>query len=122
MPEVPALTLTTVQRAGLSVVDLDGVLDLSTVPVLEAELERLAGEGRSVVLDLRRVEFMDSTGLAVILRFSARAKDGPFDLVVVRGPRAVHRVFEMTRTDAMLQMLDVGELGDLGAGARPAAD
>ncbi|MEA2307459.1 MAG: anti-sigma factor antagonist [Solirubrobacteraceae bacterium] len=116
MHEASTLTLRTVERAGLSVIELAGVLELATVAALEAELDRLAEEGRSVVLDLRRVEFMDSSGLAVILRFGARAKDGPFDLVVVRGPRAVQRLFEMTGTDALLQMLDVGALDDLGPG------
>jgi anti-sigma B factor antagonist len=116
MREASTLTLRTVERAGLSVVELEGVLDLATVAGLEAELDRLAAAGRPVVLDLRGVGFMDSTGLALILRFAARAKDGPFDFLVVRGPRAVQRLFEMTQTDAILQLLDVGELDDLGAG------
>jgi anti-anti-sigma factor len=114
------LTLRTVERAGLSVVEPRGVLDLSTAGALEAELGRLADEARSVVLDLRAVEFMDSTALAVILRINARAKDGPFDLVVVPGPRAVQRVFEMTETDRMLQLLDVAELDARTGGAEGA--
>jgi anti-anti-sigma factor len=45
-----------------------GELDMATVPVLEAQIRELRGAGfRSVVLDLRKLEFMDATGLSLIL-------------------------------------------------------
>ena len=100
-------TVTTAERDGLTLVTLAGELDLVAAPQLVEALEALAGNDRRVVLDLRGLRFMDSTGLAVILRFHQRAKDGRFDLVVVRGPETVDRVFRVTRTDTLLEMLDL---------------
>ena len=95
------------ERDGLTVLALHGELDLSASPELITVLDAVSGEARRVVLDLRGLAFMDSTGLAVILRYHQRAKDGRFDLVVVRGPEAVDRVFRVTQTDSLLEMLDV---------------
>lgn len=106
--DVPgSFSLETSERDGLTFVELEGELDLSTSKRLAAELDALAGDDRRVVLDLRGLRFMDSTGLAVILRYHQRAKEGRYDLVVVRGPEPVDRVFKVTRTDELLELLDV---------------
>ncbi len=102
-----SLALETVERDGLTLVALRGELDLSTSDRLAQALDEVAGAERRVVLDLRDVSFMDSTGLAVILRYHQRAKDGRYDLVVVRGPEPVDRVFKVTGTDELLELLDV---------------
>lgn len=102
-----AFSLEVTQRDGLTLVGLTGELDLPAAPRLSEVLEQLATGDRHIVLDLRGLRFMDSTGLALILRFHRRAKDGPFDLVVVRGPEPVDRVFRMTSTDTLLELLDV---------------
>jgi anti-anti-sigma factor len=47
--------------------DVAGELDLSTVSKLEAAVYRLIPDGREVVIDLRRISFLDSTGLRSIL-------------------------------------------------------
>jgi anti-anti-sigma factor len=91
-------------EGGATRLTLRGELDLATAARLE---QALAQSGDDVLLDLRGLTFMDSTGLALILRYHQRAKDGRFDLVVVRGPEPVDRVFRMTQADAMLEMLDV---------------
>ena len=112
MVDPPAtFTLTTEERDGLTVVKLGGELDLFTTPRLTEALDAVADEDRRVVLDLRGLEFMDSTGLAVILRFHQRAQEHPFEFVVVRGPEAVDRVFRITRTDELLEMLEVPPAG-----------
>ena len=55
-------------RAAVHVVPR-GELDLATVPDLEAQLDELQGLGFDrVVLDLRALEFMDSSGLALVMR------------------------------------------------------
>ena len=102
-----AFSLEVTERDGLTLVAPTGELDLPAAPHLAEVFERLAPEDRHIVLDLRALTFMDSTGLALILRYHQRAKDGPFDLVVVRGPEPIDRVFRMTNTDSLLDMLDV---------------
>jgi anti-sigma B factor antagonist len=76
-----------------------GELDLLTVPVLERELKELAGAGFArLVLDLRGLRFLDSTGLRLILEWDAKARSDGLSFAVIRGPAAVHRLFELTGT------------------------
>jgi anti-anti-sigma factor len=92
-------------RIGL--VPLRGELDLST----SAEVERkIRGEERRnvevLVLDLRELTFMDSTGLRLIMSAAGRASLGGWRLVLVRGPDPVQRVFRITKLDGELEFVD----------------
>jgi len=100
-------TLERSERDGLTLLALGGDLDLAASPALEEALEAVSDSERRVVLDLRGLRFMDSTGLALILRYHQRAEAQGFDLVVVRGVEDVDRVFRVTGTDAKLELLDV---------------
>jgi len=58
------------------VVRLDGELDLASAPLLESEMERPeVGAAARVVLDLRELQFIDSTGLRTIFTAQARSRD-----------------------------------------------
>jgi anti-sigma B factor antagonist len=84
-----------------------GELDLATVPSLEHELERVRASGAtSVVLDLRGLTFMDSTGLSLTLRWSLEASRDGFDFSLVRGEGAIRRLFELTGMDRRLPFRD----------------
>ncbi len=73
-----------------------GEIDVSTVSLLRARLDELAAPGfAQLVLDLRQVTFLDSSGLSLILDETAR-EDRAFALIA--GPHAVQRVFEVTGT------------------------
>ena len=91
--------------APLAVVELRGELDLLATAALEPELERLADEpGVDVVaLDLRALDFLDSSGLRVVVLANARLDENERRLVLVRGSSTVQRVFEITR---MTERLD----------------
>jgi anti-anti-sigma factor len=73
-----------------------GELDMATVGGLEQELVRARKNGAgTIVLDLRGLSFMDSSGLHLVSRWhSGAAKDG-YVFEIVPGPRAVQRVFEL---------------------------
>ncbi len=76
-----------------------GALDMATVSVLDTQLAELREAGfRRFILDLSRLEFMDSTGLRLILETGAAARSDGFSIEVVPGPPAVQRVFETTGT------------------------
>lgn len=84
-----------------------GALDLATMPILDARIDALRAAGtRHLVLDLSRLEFMDSTGLRLILGVDANARADGFTFALVRGTAAVQRVFEITGTDAVLPFTD----------------
>jgi anti-sigma B factor antagonist len=78
------------------VIELIGELDLDGAPRLEEELLRVeASDASAIVVDLSSLEFIDSTGIRLLLMAAERANDtGRFTLL--RGPRQVHRVFEIT--------------------------
>ncbi len=76
-----------------------GELDIATRPELAARLDELRSVGfESVVLDLRRLTFLDCRGLRLIHEWSTSAARGTFAFQVIPGPPAVQRIFELTRT------------------------
>ncbi|MGZ4114191.1 MAG: STAS domain-containing protein [Actinomycetota bacterium] len=91
--------------ADVAIVTVSGDLDLSTAPELDRSLTGVQANGRPVVLDLRRVSFMDSSGLRVILAADARARSAGTRLVLVEGPPGVQRVFQLTLLDRRLEFV-----------------
>jgi len=110
---VPTLEFQTRRNGTVAVIAATGELDLSGAELLEAELERLAEEPElaTVVLDLRGLEFMDSSGLRLVVLADMRAREAGRRFVLVRGTETVHRVFEITRMSERLEFVaDPGEV------------
>ena len=93
--------------AGNRVIRVGGELDLSTVPSLEHELEAaLERPDGGVVVDLSDLEFIDSTGIAVLVRAMGES-DGEVRLKFVPSrSEAVVRVLEMTGVAGRMQLAD----------------
>ena len=111
---------TTLTSAGDALIALSGELDLSGAAPLDEEIDRLvAADGvRRVVLDLRSLEFMDSSGLRMVALAERRLSAADRELVLVRGPEAVQRVFAITRMEDHLTFVDEpGTLNEDGAAA-----
>jgi len=76
-----------------------GELDLASCGQLEPAIRELLRAGAErLVIDLRRVCFLDSTGLRLALALDAAARGDGFDLELIPGPPDVQRVFEITGT------------------------
>ncbi len=109
-------------RAGGGVtLSLSGELDLSTTERLERAVEtNVDGKPELLVLDLRELDFLDSAGLKIMLRLQQKVTGNGGRLVLVKGPRRVHRVFELTGAEEELSFVaDPSEAGagqDLSAG------
>ena len=94
-------------RDGLVRVALVGELDLSTVAKVQEELRRVeASAPATMVVDLSKLTFLDSTGLRCIVTADERARAEGRRIVIVRGPDAVQRVFAITRLEDRLEMVD----------------
>jgi anti-sigma B factor antagonist len=118
-PDLPACRRRSVAETspfGLSVRDggLDaawvrvvGELDIATAPRLAQTLRSAELCARRLVLDLRDVVFMDCCGVQVIVNASIRARQAGGRLVVVRGPSSVDRVFGLTGTAPILEIIDL---------------
>ena len=85
---------------------LSGEIDLSTIAELEERLEgSLDPDPSLLVLDLREVTFLDSSGLRLLLRLDERQRTAGRRLVLVKGGRRVERVFELTGAGQRLEMV-----------------
>jgi anti-sigma B factor antagonist len=94
-------------RDGTTFVRPAGELDMSTVPILEERLRAALSDGAGrLVVDLRNLEFMDSTGLALLARWERDARRDGHDLGLIRGEARVHRLFELTGLDAVFRFVE----------------
>ncbi len=103
---MPTFTVDTGEVDGGVRVILSGDLDLSTAKQAEQAIEEAERGVSLIVIDLRRLSFMDSTGLRVIVSADKRAKRSGRRAVIVQGPSAVRRVFEITRLGERLEIVD----------------
>lgn len=79
------------------VLQLDGELDLASAPRLELALREIGATnpGR-ILLDLRGLGFMDSSGISVIMQAQRAAEVHGHQLALRRGPNQVQRLFRLT--------------------------
>ncbi|HEX5949408.1 MAG TPA: STAS domain-containing protein [Actinomycetota bacterium] len=93
-------------RGGVATVVMAGELDLVAAPDAERHLAEVETQGVSeVVIDLRPLEFIDSTGLRVVLAADSRARRDGRRLALVPGPEPVHRVFRIALLDRRLEFV-----------------
>lgn len=79
------------------VLAVSGELDLSSSPALEEEVGKAIGSDASIVIvDLRELEFIDSTGLGVLVKANQRAVDEDRAFALVRGGPQVERLLTLT--------------------------
>ena len=89
---------------------VSGELDLASGPALESELDKVtAGDTKRVVLDLRELEFMDSTGLSIIVRAHQRLAEAGCELSLVRGSTQVQRLLDLTGVAERVRLVGAPE-------------
>jgi anti-sigma B factor antagonist len=89
---------------------LSGELDMLVASDLEDAVRRVCDEGPAeLVLDLRGLTFMDSTGLRSTLAAHELCKQSGSSLTVVPGPRQVQTLFELTGLAAHLPFQTDGD-------------
>jgi anti-anti-sigma factor len=86
---------------------LTGELDLSTAPELERTLQQAEARASVVVLDLREMTFIDSSGLHVIGKANAHATRAGRRWIVVRGARQLDRLMSVTGLCELLEIVDL---------------
>ncbi|MHB8658757.1 MAG: STAS domain-containing protein [Solirubrobacteraceae bacterium] len=94
-------------RDETAIVTIVGEVDLATAGALEQQVDRAAKSGaRRVILDLTGVEFMDSTGLSVIVKAARRCDQEGQEFGLIRGPHQVQRLLSLTGIDERLRVAD----------------
>src|SRR3954451_22144981 len=94
------------RRGGVAQVALAGELDMSATFQLEPELDRLleARDVREIVLDLGDVEFVDSSGMGLLMATVDPTRDRNPRVGLVSVPPEVRRAFQIAGLDAVLPL------------------
>jgi anti-sigma B factor antagonist len=97
----------TEERGGSAIVRLIGELDLAAVEPLQHELDRVCADGpAALTVDLSELDFVDSSGLHLLMRLRGVCQSRQLSLRLVPGPPAVQRLFLITGTDTQFTFVD----------------
>ena len=94
------------QRGTELVFHVSGELDRASAQALDDELRKAIGEPSPVVLDLGDVNFIDSTGLQVLVLAAKQSALNGTSLKIVRVTDRVRRMIELTGLDRVLPLAD----------------
>jgi anti-sigma B factor antagonist len=88
------------------VLRLCGELDLASAQLFQSEFESAEiGAAAMVVLDLEELQFIDSTGLRMILSANERAHARGQEFAITRGSQQVQRLLSITRVGEHLRVM-----------------
>jgi anti-sigma B factor antagonist len=100
------LTIEVRPEADRLIVRLEGELDMASTPLLESAVEGAELDARAmVVLDLQALEFMDSTGLRILLSLRERAIERGQEFAVTPGTPQVQRLLSLTGVASHLRTI-----------------
>jgi anti-anti-sigma factor len=115
----PQFTAEIESRNGVARIALVGELDMATAPILAEHMARVEQNGTiAVLLDLRDLTFVDSSGLHVFLEASKRAEANGHRLVMVGATQTTQRLFELTGAEFLLDGKQAVSVLDRFTGAR----
>jgi anti-sigma B factor antagonist len=101
------LTVSVQQRGAHDVITARGEIDIASAPRLRAVLTDLLDHGRDrLVVDLDRVDFIDSTGLGLLLEAHRRTQEGSGSLGLVCHTSLCTRLFQVSGLDRVLPFHD----------------
>jgi anti-sigma B factor antagonist len=113
------LSMATRAADGYAVLEVAGEIDVYTAPQLRERLIALVeGGSRQVIVDLSRVEFLDSTGLGVLVGALKRLRVVGGELLLVCAQERLLKIFRITGLDRVFALYDSLESATSGDGAR----
>ncbi|HEY3378868.1 MAG TPA: STAS domain-containing protein [Armatimonadota bacterium] len=91
----------------IPVLRLSGELDLRNVPEVRKAIRALIDEGLvNIIINLSNLEFIDSSGLGVLVGGLARVREKQGAIKLACSNRRILRVFEMTRLTQLFDIYD----------------
>ncbi|RKQ87205.1 anti-sigma B factor antagonist/stage II sporulation protein AA (anti-sigma F factor antagonist) [Solirubrobacter pauli] len=98
----PVFEIESREADGTVLLALSGELDLAGAPELDAALSSVREAGKGLTIDLSELDFIDSSGLGVLVRFHNAAGTAGYEYSVIAGPPPVHRAFVLSGLDQAL--------------------
>jgi anti-sigma B factor antagonist len=92
-----SVELSTRRSDGQVIVTLSGELDVTDAARVAAALTAVAASGPQIIVDLADLEFIDSSGLAALVRARRQATNAGFDLLLAAPTQQVRRMLAITR-------------------------
>ena len=92
----------TFEKEGVLVFQVDGEINISTSPELKKQFEKQTS--KKVVVDLLKVGYIDSSGLATLVEILKRTKSQSGSLVLAGLSDKVKSLFEITKLDKLFQV------------------
>ena len=91
----------------LPAIELEGEVDVYTAPQLKQQmLALLDGGATEIMVDLTKVDYLDSTGLGVLIGGLKRMREREGNVVLICPNQRVRRVFEITGLDKIFDIFN----------------
>jgi anti-anti-sigma factor len=107
------------RRAGVAIIDLAGDVDCAAEQALQRAYDDASAQARAIVLDFSRTEYVNSTGIALIVGLLAQARARSVPMAACGLSDHYRRIFEITRLADFMTIADdedaalgVAERGD----------
>jgi anti-sigma B factor antagonist len=100
-PNITPLSIRDTVRAGRHTLTLNGELDLDSANELEQAVREVYASGNGLVIDLRKVTFMDSTGLRALIVAGTLCEEVGHELQIIPG-EDIQRILEISGLDRVL--------------------
>ena len=95
------------ERSGATVVAVSGDVDMQTAPQLAEALQAVSSSANtSLVVDLSAVEFLDSSGLGVLVAAHRELSANGGRMKLVRPRPAINKVLTLTRLTEIIEAFD----------------
>lgn len=103
--DTPAFTTSARKVGDVVVVSLSGELDMAGTDAFEEAIDRAQGQ-TPIVVDLRPLKFIDSTGMRALIQAYVAGQDGRTTVSFVRGAGVVERVLQISGVDELLAWVE----------------
>jgi len=106
MNESATVTIREEESGRPLVIRIAGEIDLSNAALVAQKIHEAEGNSANVVLDLEQLQFMDSTGLGVVVNLGKRVKERGGELAIVIGKPSIRKLFSITAFDKRFRIFD----------------
>jgi anti-sigma B factor antagonist len=108
------------ERGDVAVLAVSGEVDVATVPRLREQLHALVASGTPrIVVNLDAVDFLDSTGLGVLVGALKRVRNNGGELALVCTSPRIRKVFEVTGLTKVFSLYDTVDSAASGTSSTP---